>query len=98
MATIIRAIESHSVHMNPGHQKHWAVGGRITFLLADCGHQVTRKLSQGMPKTMRVRCDECTSLANGARHRTGRADGGWDSWTWDAEKGLPVCRVVPPKG
>ena len=92
---VIREIVSHEKRMNPGHQKHWAVGGSITMVLADCGHQVSRKLSQGLPKTNRVRCPECTDLANGARIRTGNPDGTWTVWGWDYETNLPTKRIAP---
>lgn len=90
-----RRIEAHRVHMNPGAHKHRSVGGSICITFAECGHTAYRKLSQGLPKTMSARCDECSSLASGVRVKTGQPDGSWLAWTWDAETNLPVSRVVP---
>lgn len=91
----MRDIATHSKRMNPGAHKHWAVGGSITMVLAECGHQEFRKLSQGLPKTNRVRCRQCTELANGAQTKTGNGDGTWTAWGWDPETRLPTQRIVP---
>lgn len=74
---------------------HYKTTRQITMVLADCGHQVSRKLSEGLPKTNRVRCRACTELANGAQVRTANPDGTWTVWGWDYETNLPTKRIAP---
>lgn len=88
--TITRPIASHTVRMNPGSHKHWAVGGSIYLVLGECGHEQGRKKSQGLPKTRRVRCRECESLRDGGHPMQGNGDGSWTRFGWDAATGLPT--------
>lgn len=88
--TITRPIASHTKRMNPGFHKSWAVGGTLYLVLGECGHEQARKLSQGLPKTGRVRCRECEDLRAGVRVKRGNGDGSWTRFGWDAETGLPT--------
>ena len=54
--TIWREVLRSEEHRNPGFEKSWAVGGSIRLFLV-CGHEVSRKLSQGVPR--RTRCRDC---------------------------------------
>lgn len=92
--SITRPIASHTVRMNKGHQKHWAVGGSINLTLGECGHQQIRKLSQGLPKTGRVRCRDCEQLRDGSRPRTRAHDAPWIEHGWDEVTGLPTQRIM----
>lgn len=78
--------ESH----NPGFGKHWAVGGFLRFRLDGCGHELTRKLSQGTPK--RFRCQACERLRSGVKGRQRIGDGPWIEESWNDETGLPDRR------
>lgn len=93
--SIIRPIASHAVRMNRGHHKHWAVGGSITITLGGCGHEQGRKLSQGLPKTGRVRCKECEQLRDGARPRTRAFGCPWVVHGWDEATVLPTLTELP---
>lgn len=85
---IRRKIVTVEKHMNPGWQKHWAVGGRYWFIL-ECGHTHRRKISDGIPKTMIVRCDDCIHLAKGGGTTRGNI-----RQTWDPEKQWPIFTEV----
>ena len=76
---------------------HHRTASQITMVLADCGHQLYRKLSQGLPKTNRVRCTACTGLANGGQARSQNPDDSWTIWGWDYETNLPTRRTAPAK-
>lgn len=93
--SITRPIASHSIRMNRGSHKHWAVGGSITLILAECGHDQGRKLSQGLPKTGRVRCRECEQLRDGVKSRTRAYGCPWVEHGWDEATGLPTRTVLP---
>lgn len=93
--TITRPVASHTTRYNPGAQKHWAVGGSIYLVLAECGHEQSRKISQGLPKTGRVRCKECEQLRDGSHPRTKAGDGPWIQHGWDATTGLPTLTELP---
>ncbi len=81
---IMRAIATHSTHMNPGAHKHWAVGGSLSLVLAECGHRQHRKLSLGLPLRGRVRCKECEALRDGSRPKQKIGDGPWIQYGWKA--------------
>lgn len=93
--SITRPIASHSVRMNRGSRKHWAVGGSITLNLGECGHEQGRKLSQGLPKTGRVRCRECEMLRDGVRQKTQAFGCPWVVHGWDEATGLPTRTELP---
>lgn len=97
MKSITRPISDHVTRLNRGAEKHWAVGGSIYLTLAECGHEQSRKLSQGLPKTGRVRCHECEQLRDGVRMRTGPREGPWIQYGWDSATSLPTRTEIPAK-
>jgi hypothetical protein len=92
--TIKRRIASETRHLNPGSRKHWAVGGSITLVLAECGHTQYRKLSRGVPESGLVRCLECEELRdamlNGSTRSQKLGDGPSYQLGWNEELGLPT--------
>lgn len=92
---ILRPILKVTRHMNPGHEKHWAVGGSLTLHLSGCGHEDRRKMSQGVPKRGRVHCKECERLRNGSTTTTTQADGSRIRETWNVETGYPLRTILP---
>jgi hypothetical protein len=88
--TIIRPVVAHSVRRNPGFSKSRYVGGSICLTLGECGHESHRKLSQGLPTSGRVRCQECERLRNGARPVIGGGGSPRVRHGWDDETQLPT--------
>lgn len=92
--TIKRGIVSETRRLNAGAHKHWAVGGSITLVLAECGHTQYRKLSQGVPESRMVRCMECEDLRdgmlNGVTRSEGIGDGPMYKLGWNEELNLPT--------
>lgn len=90
----MRAIANHTRRLNQGARKHWAVGGSLSLVLAECGHEQHRKLSQGLPSGGRVRCRECEALRDGHGSKMKMGDGPWIQYGWDADKGLPTQTIL----
>jgi hypothetical protein len=92
--TVKRKIVSEKRSLNPGANKHWAVGGSITLVLADCGHTQYRKLSRGVPESGVVRCLECEdlreSVLTGSTRSEKIGDGPMYRLGWDFERELPT--------
>lgn len=92
--TIKRGIVSETRRLNTGAHKHWAVGGSITLVLAECGHTQYRKLSQGVPESRIVRCMVCEELRDealqGVKHSEKIGDGPSYQLGWNAELNLPT--------
>ena len=81
-------------HMNPGAHKSRYVGGRTYLTLDACGHELVRKISQGIPA--KVRCPDCEALSTGGRTSTQYHEGGTKTvTTWNAELGLPHRETMP---
>lgn len=91
--TIWREVLRSEEHRNPGFEKSWAVGGSIRLFLV-CGHEVSRKLSQGVPR--RTRCRDCERVRGGSVGMT--RDLKTNLLTvedWDPERNLPR-RITRP--
>jgi hypothetical protein len=90
-----RTIRTRTEHDNPGHGKHWAVGGSRTLALS-CGHELVRKQSQTIPA--RVRCKRCESILAGEDRRSSYDDGiTWTKEVWDRETGMPMTVPCDPQ-
>lgn len=85
---IRREITGIEQYMNPGWQKSIHVGGTYHFKL-ECGHEHYRKISAGVPKSMKVRCTDCEKLRDGAKVRRGDV-----RQTWDADKQWPIFTEI----
>lgn len=81
--------------MNPGWEKHWAVGG-IYRLTLECGHLNHRKISQGVPKTMMAKCDDCMRLRDGQSGTFYAAGGVLLNQKWNTELQWPVTIEATP--
>lgn len=92
MKAIYRTIADSVTRLNKGYEKHWAVGGSVHLTLDGCGHEQSRKISQGIPS--RVRCRKCEDVRNGSVGKTKIGDGPWTTQVWDAKSGLPVTVVL----
>lgn len=63
MKRIKREVIQCDVRFNPGHAKHWAVGG-YTVCELECGHVETIKNSRRIPEY--ITCKTCESLRAGS--------------------------------
>ena len=88
-----RQVVSHVEHRNPGFCKSRHVGGKFFMTLDECGHEVSRKMSAGLPS--KAQCYRCEQLSEGAVSRTDNGDGTQTRETWDPVRRLPV-RVREP--
>ncbi len=90
---IWRRIVSHREHRNAGFHKSRHVGGRFILTLEECGHEVSRKISDGVP--FKAQCYRCEQLSEGAISKTDNGDGTQTRETWDQALRLPVRMIEP---
>lgn len=89
-----RPIVNIETHLNPGAHKSRYAGGRNKFTLGECGHVLYRKISAGVPRTMRATCHHCRDLALNGGYKTRSGDGPWYRIGWDGVKGLPTRTLL----
>ena len=91
---IWRKVLGSTEHLNPGAHKSRYTGGRTHLTLEGCGHELYRKISQGVPA--KARCSECERLSTSTGTSTlYHGDGTKTVTTWNAELGLPHRETMP---
>lgn len=88
-----RQVVSHREHRNPGFHKSRHVGGKFFLTLDECGHEVSRKISAGVPS--KAQCYRCEQLSEGAVSTTDNGDGTQTRETWDQARRLPKSVIEP---